>query len=371
MAKDPSDDRDPVPPTPASGSDTAAAEGVLDDLGRYRSVLERAFPGAVFDDDDAQLGARQAKLRRAEPSLGLERLHREPAAPETEAEREASERQAAASGQHTLYAVTARHHRSKPFTSDWAGHCQSVRVTLAATSADARSIWTWLGVVEARDHLAFSVEAIVTGYAAQFGSAPAVERVDLITGARHLGLDRFSPISVYLAYAKADDDKPIFYVLESGSAQGNPEVLYFAADMSATILAEAGFQFTPFACKANWYTGKLIMDRAGVEPSMVTISIAQERDGQRHYLDLTASYAVSEPGKGVWPVTLQIEAAMRVFALAQGMGCSLALWERALGELARAHFDWITAPPRKGSSEGYSGCSKNPAGSSCGPEAEP
>jgi hypothetical protein len=128
--------------------------------------------------------------------------------------------------------------------------------------------------------------------------------------------------------------------------------------MGATILDEAGFQFTPFACKRNWYTGKLIMNRAKTEPSVVSISIAQERDGKRHYLELTASFEVVEPGKVVWPVALQIQAALRVFAIAQGMGCKLELWEWGLGQVGRSAFDWIVEPPTRGSPEGYSGCSK-------------
>jgi hypothetical protein len=360
VADDHSDD-----PSDAPASDTgltgelgAFVDDLFDDLGKLRQVFDRAFPGPGLDE--RELEALRDKLRRAEPQPGLERLHRETARP-TDEERAADELQAAASGKHTIYAVTARHQRSKPFTSDWVGHCQSVRVTLPARASGAEPIWTHLGVVKPSDHLAFSIEEIVAGYTAQFGACPQVERLDLVTGARHLDLDRFSPISVFLAYEHVDDSQASFYVLESGSAQGKPEVLYFAPTMGATILAEAGFAFTPFACKDNWYTGKLIMNRAKTEPSVVSISIAQEREGQRHYLDLTASFEVVAPGKVVWPIALQIEAALRVFAIAQGMGCELQLWERGLGEIARVAFDWIADPPRRGSSEGYSGCSKGPA----------
>ncbi len=334
-------------------------EDLFEDVGKVSRLLRRAFPGTQPGEDEVR--ARRDKLRRAEVEPGLERLQRRDLQAESDdAEREAARRQEAARGAHTIYAITARHHRSEPFESDWVGHCQSVRVTLPATRAEAAPIWTHLGVVKPEDHLLFSIEEIVAGYAEQFGARPKVGRLDLITGARHYDLDRFSPISIFLAYEGAEDKQASFYVYESGSAQGNPAVLYYAPAMSATILAEAGFQFTPFACKDNWYTGKLIMNRARTEPSVVSIAIAQERDGQRHYLELTASYAIVEPGKVIWPVALQIQAALRVFAIAQGMGCELELWEWGLGQLARSAFDWIAEPPQRGTPEGYSGCTTKP-----------
>jgi hypothetical protein len=329
---------------------------LLDDTTRLARALRRAFPG--WDDSrddpdhDAIYEARREELRHC-PDAAFRRV--QPLAP-PKREREAlDEARLATTGTHTLYALAATHARVKPFTSNFTGNCQSVRVTLAATAAEAKTIWTHLGAVEPRDHLAFSVEQIVEGYAAAFGTTPTVGRVDLITGARLIG--RFSPVSIYLAFTSASDTLPSFYVLESGSAQGNPEVLYFAPSMGVPIHQQAGFAFTPFACKTNWYEGTLTMDAGGTEPSNVTIAVAQEQDGTRHYLTLSVDYVVTTPAEVILPVALQAEAAMRVFALAQGMGCELEWWEEALGDCARISFDWTTEPPRKGSSEGYSGCS--------------
>ena len=331
-------------------------DDLLDDLGKLEKLLRRAFPASLQPDAD-ELAARRDKLRRCDEEAGLEHVVPEEAkAPP--AEIEAARVQEAARGRHTIYAITARHNRTKPFNSDWVGHCQSVRVTLPQTRDEAEPIWTHLGVVKASDHLVFSVEEIVAGYRERFGAEPKVARVDLITGARHYDLDRFSPISIFLAYERAADTQPSFYVFESGSAQGNPEVLYYAPTMGATIFENAGFSFTPFACPENWYTGKLIMNRAKTEPSVVSISIAQQRDGARHYLTLTTSYEVVEPGPVIWPVATQIQAALRVFAIAQGMGCELELWEWGLGQIARSAFDWITEPPERGRSQGFSGCSQ-------------
>jgi hypothetical protein len=46
----------------------------------------------------------------------------------------------------------------------------------------------------------------------------------------------------------------------------------------------------------------------------------------------------------VWPVALQIQAALWVFAIAQGMGCKLELWEWGLGQLGRSAKDIPAAP---------------------------
>lgn len=326
----------------------AVIEDIEDDFDKVKKILRRAFPEDATDEDVA---ARLDKLRRTQAEPGIERLI-------NEVEKEGERLQTALRGRHTLYEITVRHDRTKPFESDWVGHCQAVRVTLPERPDEAEPIWTHLGVVKASDHLAFSVQEIREGYAEAFGTSPNIERVDLVTGARHYDIDRFSPISIFLAFEHAADEVPAFYVYESGSAQGNPQKLYWAAQLDSTILDTAGFAFTPFACSDNWYRGRLIMNRSKTEPSIVSINISQEKDGQRHYLTLTASYAVSPPGPVIWPIASQIQAAIRVFAIAQGMGCDLDIFEQGLGLLARGTLDWITTPPLRGQSDGYSGCSQ-------------
>jgi hypothetical protein len=325
-------------------------EELFDDVDMVRRVFLRAFPGTQPDVEGVR--ARRDKLRRAETEPWLERIRRGTQGPE-DSEREAADLQEAARGLHTIYSVTARHHRVKPFESDWVGHTQAVRVTLPRSRQAAEPIWTHLGVVKAEDHLLFSVEEIVAGYAKQFGTEPKLERVDLITGARHYDLDRFAPLSVFLAYENATDKQPKFYVYESGTALGKPAALYWAPSLAAKIVTNAQFQFTPFSCPDDWYTGKLIMNRAKTEPSVLSVSISQTKDGARHYIDLTASLEIVEPGKVVWPVAMQIQAALRVFAIAQGMGCKLEVWEWTLGQVGRSAFDWIAEPPQRGKADGY------------------
>ncbi|PRP93821.1 hypothetical protein ENSA5_42240 [Enhygromyxa salina] len=340
-------------PSESGGDLGDLLDELFEDLDKVGRVLQRAFPGARPQPDEIR--ARREEHRRATLDLG-------PGVPRNgvdsgDSRSEAARLQDQACGKHTIYAVTARHKRSKPFASDWVGHTQSVRVTLPATRAEAAPIWTHLGVVKAEDHLLFSIEELVSGYAEAFGARPKVERVDLITGARHYDLDRFSPLSVFLAYERADDRQASFYVYESGSAMGNPAVLYWAPTMDAKIVAKGGFLFTPFARVDNTYTGKLIMNRAKTEPSMLSIAISQHPDGGRHYIDISASFEVVEPGKVIWPVADQIQAALRVFAIAQAMGCKLEVWEWGLGQIARSTFDWIVEPPQRGREQGYSTCS--------------
>ncbi len=314
-------------------------EELFDDVDMVRRVFLRAFPGTSPEAD----GVRAQRIRRGDEGP-------------KDSEREAADLQEAARGLHTIYAVTARHHRIKPFESDWTGHVQAVRVTIPSTRAQAQPIWTYLGVVKAEDHLLFSAEEIIAGYARQFGTTPTVERVDLITGARHYNLDRFAPLSVFLAYERAEDKQPSFYVYESSTALGKPAALYWAPTLNAKIVDNARFQFTPFSSPDDWYTGKLIMNRAKTEPSVLSISISQTKDNTRNYMELTASYQIVPPGKVVWPVAMQIQAALRVFAIAQGMGCKLEVWEWTLGQVGRSSFDWIALPPERGKSEGY--CSR-------------
>ena len=82
-------------------------------------------------------------------------------------------------GRHTLYSITARHHRVEPYETDWRGkQCQSVRVTLPEKKGARDKIWTRLGVVKSGDHLLFSAQEVVERYEAAFGRTPRVGRVD-------------------------------------------------------------------------------------------------------------------------------------------------------------------------------------------------
>jgi hypothetical protein len=174
--------------------------------------------------------------------------------------------------------------------------------------------------------------------------------VDLITGARFRGR-RFSPISIYLGYeATAPGAKPTMYMLEGGSASGKPEALYMARTIDGDIKTQSGFKFTPFSCSTNWYEGGLAMDSTLSEPTCVYLSAALERDGRHEYFKLSVAYARDhELERVVHPFELQVEAAMRVLAIADETGCKLrvgngGVLQHSLGPVARALIPWEERP---------------------------
>jgi hypothetical protein len=271
-------------------------------------------------------------------------------------------------GQHKIYKLAASHHRHKPIAAKFMGNCQSVRVTLPYAKPDSDAfIGTWIGPVEAKDHLIFSVEEAIAQYSQAFAQRPRLTRVDLITGARFRGR-RFSPISIYLGYeSSAADAKPTLYMLEGGSASGKPEAMYVARTIDSDITTQSNFKFTPFSCNANWYEGGLAMNDARSEPTCVYLSAALNRDGRNEYLKLSVSYELDrDPDRVVHPFELQVEAAMRVLAIAEQAGCELrrgegGVLEQTLGPIARAVMPWDERPtghPMPSERNRYCGCPK-------------
>ncbi len=256
-----------------------------------------------------------------------------------------------AKGKHTIYRLAASHTRKKPIQSKFIGNCQSVRVTLPYAKPDRDAyIGTWIGPVEARDHLLFSVEEVIDAHAKQFGVRLPLVRVDLITGARFRGR-RFSPISIFLGYeSSAENAKPTVYMLEGGSASGKAEALYLARKIDGDIKAQSQFKFTPFSCPSNWYEGGLALDAASKEPACVYLTAALTRDGRHEYLELSVNYEVDpDPKRVVHPFELQVEAAMRVLAIADETGCPLrvgggGVLQHSLGPVARALIPWEVRP---------------------------
>ncbi|MFV8756041.1 DUF1365 family protein [Nannocystaceae bacterium ST9] len=276
-----------------------------------------------------------------------------------------------AKDKYTLYRLDAKHVRREPIKSAFTGQCQAVRVTLPANPIDKDSyIGTFIGKVEARDHLLFSVKEVREFHERTFGKPIAVERVDLITGARYLGR-RFSPVSIFLAYAKADrPDQPCFFVLEGGSASGQPKALYAAKDMTTLVHQKAGFSFTPLTCANNWYKGGVEMKPDMEHPARVFLTSAQQADGKFDYIDLSVRYTVSkDPRRVIAPFELQVEAAMRVLAIAEQIGCELKQgsgggMQPVLGPMAEATLPWDTKPQgstNAGERARYCGCPKTGA----------
>jgi hypothetical protein len=177
---------------------------------------------------------------------------------------------------------------------------------------------------------------------------------------------RFSPVSIYLGYGNATG-KPDFYFLEAGSASGHPESMYCARKLDAVINKQAGFRFTPFACSDNWYEGGLELSEDKREPACVFLSVSQSKDGQNQYLKLVVTYDRDrELRRVIHPFELQIEAALRVLAIAEQSGCQLArgeggVLEHSLGPLTSALMPWDERPkgnPTPSERARYCGCPK-------------
>jgi hypothetical protein len=273
-----------------------------------------------------------------------------------------------ARGRHTTYRLHATHSRTQPIESTFTGECQSVRVSLPQSKPDPDSyIGTYIGRVEASDHLLFSIDEVRTAYQLRHGMPPAIERVDLITGARFMGR-RFSPVSCYMAYADANaPGSPAFFILEAGSATGKPKALYVARDMETVLHDQSAFAFTPLSCAANWYKGGLRVEPDG-HPKTMYLTSAQERDGSHEYFSLEVRYAIErKPKRVISPLNLQIEAAMRVFAIAQQAGCELGLgrgggMQPVIGPIAEDTLSWDIRPRGKATMverNRYCGCPKS------------
>lgn len=124
-------------------------------------------------------------------------------------------------------------------------------------------IETPLGWVKASDHLAFSHEAMRkykfnpnypdgSMAPAAHSSVPDFERIELVTPARYDGF-RFAPVALYMGYTKKEDTSPSFYILESGSGIGFPQVMYPSVNMTDEYLMKAGYKGTMFASADNFY----------------------------------------------------------------------------------------------------------------------
>jgi hypothetical protein len=254
-------------------------------------------------------------------------------------------------GQHAIYRLAASHGRHKPINSKFIGNCQSVRVSLPYSKPDRDAfVGTWIGTVEAKDHLLFSVEEVIARYSQQFEQRLPLSRVDLITGARFRGR-RFSPISIYLGYeGTALDAKPTMYMLEGGSAAGKAEAMYLARTIDGDINTQTKFRFTPFSCSSNWYEGGLALSDDCLDPLCVYLSASLNRDGRNEYFKLSVTYERDlDPDRVVHPFELQVEAAMRVLAIADESGCKLqvgsgGVLQHSLGPIARALIPWEERP---------------------------
>lgn len=220
------------------------------------------------------------------------------------------------------YWVTASHIRHtpegfKPFT----GELAMARVTLAARTPT--KFHTAFGIISPHDHLIDTVYEANIKYQRHLGYA--LERVDLITPARDAV--RFGAISVLFGYKRATDKKPSCYILEAGTATGQPKVLYLGKKLGQPINAYSGYAPTPFACAQHAYYGTLTA-KNNDDPDTLTITSRDVKDGvsQQPYIDVTIKWQLQEGKlKNIWPGFLIAKASAivlgRVMSKKIPMGC--------------------------------------------------
>lgn len=292
-----------------------------------------------------------------------------------------------------VYDFYGAHRRHKPIKSDFTGHVRTVRVRLRARREAPIYIRKWRNIHQLDvyampedqryakvshsgkifdfDEVLFSVESVKGLYRSLFPAkaavADAVQRVDLITAARlRRGKGRrFSPVSIFLAYADADlSSAPLFYFLGGADILGSPRVLYCGDDMGP-IYGVGGFPYTNLACSSNFYTGLIEMEN-NVDPKTVNLVIFRRGDTQRaSHLNVWIDIRRKDPRSLTrWvlsPLDRQLEAAKRIHTIAQGMNCTFKnpAIQEALGNNGRL-LDWTDAPKQRGGEvkAGYSGCKK-------------
>jgi hypothetical protein len=266
------------------------------------AYITRNFPAAATSDEvrtgvalalwadgrpDVDLGAYDTQLSALAGQLGLKRGQ------------EAVARAIPADG-FRYYDIEAIHDRSIPDLDPFKGRMSMVRVTLPQTNAEIEDFHTGIGTVGKGDYLYRSVEELKQTY--QGLPYGATTRLDLITPARELGM-RFGAISAYLGYTGGPT--PSFYVLEAGTATGEPKVPFACATINGGIVAYSGYQPTPFARKDHVYRGTLTV--VGDNPTQLWLTA--EATAHKPYITLSVTFTETTTPRNIWPGFLIVRAA--------------------------------------------------------------
>jgi hypothetical protein len=203
------------------------------------------------------------------------------------------------------YDVEAIHDRAIPDLDPFKGRLSMVRVTLPQTNAQIADIQTGIGSVGVRDHLYRSVEEFKTTY--QEPPYTHTTRLDLVTPPRELGV-RFGAVSAYLGYTGGA--LPTFYVLEAGTATGDPKVPFACATIDGSIVAYGGYHPTPFSNKSHVYRGTLTV----VGDSPAKLSMTSEATPHQPYITLTVTFTETTTPRNIWPGFLIARAGLIVLA---------------------------------------------------------
>lgn len=232
------------------------------------------------------------------------------------------------------------------------GELPMVRVTLpeSGTSTTTPVIETDGGDCHAADRLFPSVDVLWGRYRHDpLLAFERPERVDLVTPPRLMG-GRFAAIAIYLAYAKASDAAPSFYVLEAGLATGQPAIAYLGRTMDAQIVTQSHYRPTPFSALHHWYRGTLTMC-PGVkdDPKELLVEVFEEKPPKKQYIEVRVRYERRDEPVMTNPFHLTIAAGARLSAIADALGVEIEVPQRWLMRwIAADNQDRLfTTPPQR------------------------
>jgi hypothetical protein len=209
----------------------------------------------------------------------------------------------------TYYWTEATHTRQTPEGyQPFVGELAMVRASLP--EREPRRFNTVVGTIEPSDHLLATVYEANDKYQKALGYPLA--RLDVITPPRQLL--RFGAISVYLGYRSATG-MPSCYILEAGTALGQPKVLYLGKTIATKINRISGYQPTAFSCSDNAYTGEIQLN--GHEPVRLHITardlLERGTKSAAPYMDLNVRFTKQTGSvQSIWPGFLIARAALIV-----------------------------------------------------------
>jgi hypothetical protein len=291
-----------------------------------QNALKEAFPDAHVQQSDVDAAALALHRFKADPGTDslppeLAQLDLSAYAPQldelaqlTGADAQESEtvQPRAADDATRYYWVEAAHTRKRPGDfHPFVGRLAMARVTLPATKPE--TFRTALGTIEPGDHLLATVHEANQKFEKKLGAK--LQRVDVITPLRQ-GI-RFGALSVYLGYKDASQG-PSCYILEAGTATGQPKVLFLGATLDATINQFSGYKPTPFSCPDNAYLGRMMFE--GDSPKQVHIKARQivNNASQPHYMELMISFTEqTDTLRNVWAGVVLARAALIVWVRQQ------------------------------------------------------
>lgn len=289
---------------------------------KLKSTLQDAFPDARIDDSDveafalalqqglpdldAQLPEELKRLGIGSGDRKVSPLARSVVSGPTDAE--GVTRTPRVEGDSLRYYwVESRHDRRDPAGHPpFVGKLAMVRASLPRV--EPRRFISAIGTVEPSDHLIATVHEANDKFAAALKYE--LQRVDVITPPRQFL--RFGAVSVMLGYRDARA-QPSCYILEAGTATGQPKVLYLGRTLDATINRRTGYKPTTFSCSDNAYTGQLTV--VGDSPTVLHITARDIIGNQSKpaYIAITATFTEQKgPIANVWPGLLIARAGLIV-----------------------------------------------------------